>query len=410
MSRPLIAALIVSLTLPWVAVVFVLLRFTPAPPPSVESTAITPSPSVTDALKPEFVATGRWGQLEMNRIIIEPPDDLITVNAQPVTHIDWHFPGYSDLALQDLWTRAKLSPDQANFLTNPDNWSRQSTGISIGVPKTIIMGLSHESRQIVYAALSRHDTNRGQWAPASFRAESAADWFADSELTEDTINIVQPLLYRRGDCLLFSDYSLILADLKTQRQRLQLTRALARSTSQLVKLRIMPDTNMENLVEYWSLGQKRREIEPLLKSLPRPPGGFTLDLIHLLPPVARRLLYTYASPPARDEATFRDCHWTSLNFANAEIDDRYRDIEEVVNAYQQDYRPVTDAPRLGDIYLFVTRGDVVLHSCVHIAGDLVFTKNGSWAAAPFILMRLPDVISLYPTDEEIEIQHLRRRE
>ncbi|WP_221031794.1 hypothetical protein [Actomonas aquatica] len=351
-----------------------------------------------------------WGELELTRIVIEPPDELISINAETRTSVTWHFVGYSEDQLIDLLNNAALPVNLQARLLDHQSWERRADRLLLRVPKDLILALPMESRRVLYAALSPFAENGGQWAPASFRANSAADWFAGSGLTDRTVSLVQPLLYRRGAALLFSDLDLILADIKTQRQRMLLLRTLARSTAQLAKLRIRPDTDLSAVIDYWSVGQARRAIAPLLKSLPRDEDGFAIDLVHLLPPAARRLVYTYDAPPPPGEESFRDCHWTALNFANNELDDRYRDIAAVRAAYATNYITVTDEPRLGDIYLFLTEGGTVLHASVHIAGDLVFTKNGAWAAAPWVLMRMSDLVDLYPSDEPLEIRHLRRRE
>ncbi len=399
----------VALGLPWCGlVVAILLLRAPAAVPG-DPTAASAAPAVTHDALPTQIVTGPWGQLELNRVVIEPPDELITVDAHRIEFVDWHFPGFAEAQVTALLSHEELNPEQREVLLDRQNWQLRSDRIVVRVPKPIVLGLSPEARRVIYAVLSPFRENNGQWAPASFRAESAHDWFANSGLTADTVAIVQPLLYRRGNSLLFSDLSLILADIKTQRQRLLLLRTLARSTTQFAKLRIHAQSDLNAIVDYWSGSQRNRDIAPLLRSIPRDGDGFTIDIVHLLPPVARRLVYTYDSPPPPGQEPFRDCHWTALNFANSEPDDRYRDLQFVRDAYQSNYLPVTDDPRLGDLFLFVTEKEIVLHASVHIAGDLVFTKNGSWAAAPWVLMRMPDLLALYPSDTPLDIRHLRKK-
>ncbi len=412
-----LVALIVGL--PWAVVLLAVFQLRSALPPreaapspaggnAVASPAATDLPAVV-AGDGQPVQIGPWGQLELTRVIIEPPDDLITIDARRVDSVLWHFPGYAEREVESVFAAAPLSDDQRARLNDRQTWQLLHDRITVRVPKALILELDPDSRRRIYAVLSPFRENSGQWAPASFRAESANDWFSGSGLTEHTVGLVQPLLYRRGESLLFSDLELIAADVKTQRQRLLLLRTLARSTTQFARLRINNDTDIAALAEYWSLGQRNRDITPLLKSIPRDGRGFSIDIVHLLPPVARRLLYTYDSPPPAGQEAFRDCHWTALNFANRDFDDRFRDLELVRDAYQSKYLPVTDEPRLGDVFLFVTEGEIVLHASVHIAGDLVFTKNGAWAAAPWILMRMPDLIALYPSDTPLDIRHLRKK-
>ena len=409
LSRRLIAIVVLSLVLPWVALLTVLRLMPPGAEPVRSDESAPPTPTINAEVPPAAINVGPWGQLELTTVIIEPPDDLITVEVVRSDRGKWHFVAYSRADVETLFKRASLSPEQQEELFGVSEWAEESDRVTVLVSKPFVLGLSSESRRVLYAALSPFRENSGQWSPASFRAESAADWFSNSGLTEHTLSLVQPLLYRRGNSLLFSDLALVLADIKSQRQRLLLLRTLARSTTQLARLRLNAQTDVPAVAAYWSLGQRSRDIEPLIKSIVQGEDDFGLDIIHLLPGVARRLLYTYDSPPSPGEEAFRDCHWTALNFANREIDDRYPHLDEVRSAYQNNFVPVTDAPQLGDIYLFVTEGDIVLHACVHIAGDLVFTKNGSWAAAPWVLMRMPDLLALYPSEEPMDVRHLRPR-
>ena len=53
-------------------------------------------------------------------------------------------------------------------------------------------------------------------------------------------------------------------------------------------------------------------------------------------------------------------------------------------------------------------GDVI-HSCVYIADNIVFTKNGSASSSPWILMDLEDVIAFYSSEKPLDIQRYRRK-
>jgi hypothetical protein len=50
----------------------------------------------------------------------------------------------------------------------------------------------------------------------------------------------------------------------------------------------------------------------------------------------------------------------------------------------------------GDVIFFMdgTSGNAI-HSCVYLADDLVFTKNGRSPTQPWVVMKLDDVVSYY---------------
>nr|QMS48049.1 hypothetical protein WG33_0248 [uncultured bacterium] len=70
---------------------------------------------------------------------------------------------------------------------------------------------------------------------------------------------------------------------------------------------------------------------------------------------------------------------------------------------------MTGAPTFGDVLMLVKPGGDIIHSCVFIADNIVFTKNGANPSAPWILMTLDDVVAFYPSDEPLDIQRYRAR-
>jgi hypothetical protein len=177
----------------------------------------------------------------------------------------------------------------------------------------------------------------------------------------------------------------------------------------LVKLRINAGSDIDALDDYWSRGQRAKDIKPLLQSLVRDGSSSSIDIIHLLPRVPRSLLYTYPSPTEPGSRTYLDCHWTVLNFFNSRPDDRYKDLEAVTVAFLNNYYPVSGKPTFGDIIMFAKPDGSIIHSCVFIADDIVYTKNGASPNAPWILMSLGDVIAFYPSNEDLDLQYYRAK-
>jgi hypothetical protein len=62
--------------------------------------------------------------------------------------------------------------------------------------------------------------------------------------------------------------------------------------------------------------------------------------------------------------------------------------------------------RFGDVLCFLEDGEG-LHTCVFIADDIVFTKNGESLMAPWVLMQLKDVESIYRRSSATRIQGYR---
>jgi len=133
-------------------------------------------------------------------------------------------------------------------------------------------------------------------------------------------------------------------------------------------------------------------------------------VVHLIPPFARRRLYTYPTPSTDPKAAGRDCHWTSLNFFSVDPNDDFTVTEAAVRAFERDYYTIQSEFRLGDIILF-TEGPTnkCFHSAVYIADDILFTKNGPRASNPWMLMRLEHMRDYYLGRSPVKLRYLRHR-
>lgn len=171
-------------------------------------------------------------------------------------------------------------------------------------------------------------------------------------------------------------------------------------------------TDVDALAAYWDTGGRSKDLHVLLASLARVPGGVSLDLAHLLPPLPRKLIYTYPRPANDPLSVRRDCHWTSLNFLNDPPDDRFVEPDEVKKAVETEYHPVGTAPRFGDIVFIRTARGELIHSSVYLAADIVFTKNGAFANQPWIPMKIDDMVDafngLYLRDAPLKLVIYRR--
>ena len=399
------------LVVPWLVVVWLALNPPTAknnsPPELLPIAATKPSDS-SDQNSDLTISTGPWGQLEANRVLIEPPSSLLNLASLPAIDTYWYFDTTEVKIVRQLFESAALDSRQREALLNQSAWRLKSDGIEVPITKPLVLSLVPEAREQIYSSLARHRKNNSQLITFGFRGDFE-EWFDHSEVSESTLAIVRPLIYSRGNALQFSDLSLIINDIPTMRERLALVRALARTRTQMARIRIFPNSDHLSIAKYWSTGRDPSRIESLLNSVPRLEEGYALDIIHLLPNFARRLLYTYPLLDSPGQVSVRDCHWTSLNFTKPEIDNSLADMTEVQRQYQQGYYHTTETPQFGDILLFVEPNGTVLHSCVQIADTLVFTKNGTSLANPWILMQLPDVLALYPSEAGVDIQVLRAR-
>lgn len=355
-------------------------------------------------------ANGPWGELEYVPIQIEPPDDFVSADNYTPRPIHWTFRNFTYEQLSDLWSRAGLSDRQINALAGATQAQTAIKGFRLTPSKELVAELTPEQRRTIYTVLAGFPENESQANPFRFRADRAEEWFANSDLRPEILRDVRRYVYPRGTALLFSDLDLILPLIPSARERNNLLKTLARKSTMLMKLVVNPGQDIDPLVRYWSKGGRAKDIEPLLRSLTLRPQKEKIDIVHLLPPFARRRLYTYPVPSEDLAVTKQDCYWTCMNFFKREPDDRFTDGAYVSRVLRSEYDLVPVRPTYGDLVILTKQNGQAVHGAVYIADNILFTKNGSHHSIPWLLMKLEDVVAFYPSDEPLQVHIYRLRQ
>jgi hypothetical protein len=168
------------------------------------------------------------------------------------------------------------------------------------------------------------------------------------------------------------------------------------------------------MLEYWAAGGRAKDLRPLLESLARVPEGCKIDIAHLLPPFARQRIYTYPQPADDTGTAKEDCHWTSVNFFNNRPTPVFFNPEETARFMKANYSEIgsgTKSAQFGDVICLVTSQDIVVHSAVYIADDILFSKNGAGLNQPWIYVKLEDMLPHYMiSNETLKVVTYRRKQ
>jgi hypothetical protein len=290
-------------------------------------------------------------------------------------------------------------------------WEISSHGVAVNPPLQLVADLSPASRGRLYEALSGNPLNDTQHSPEVLYPEDLEEGLESSGLSDQTLGMFRNLLYPRGSGMLFSDPQVILSTLQNGQDRQRFQALMHRRMTFLVQLVIDESSDIDAMVAYWDFPGRPKGLRTLLESLARVPGGGELDIAHLLPPFARKHLYTFPDPSSDPSALRRDCVWTSLNFFNDQPDDRLEDSEYKSKVIEEQYARV-DSPRFGDIALLLNpKTELSVHAAVYLADNLVFTKNGFSAMQPWMLTKLSDVVTFYSvtSPDPLKLQYFRRK-
>lgn len=352
---------------------------------------------------------GPWGDIECTKLIIEPPEEVISSFSQAGEKEQWIFKRYSRNQLTTLVEQAQLSSEQKASLLSSAAELKSGGGFLIRPTYEFIWNLSAEQRSTLYSALSAFPENPLQYEPAIIGNESPENWFVQSGLSDRTISLVKHLLYHQKDSLVFSDLNFVLPVLESEKERRTLIRTLLRKETLLVRLCIRPDTDISKILDYWGKEGRSRNIRPIVTALSKIPDGKKLIISTLLPSFARLRLYTY---PPNDVDPFKakqDCLWTALNFFNDTPDEKIvakiRNQEDIT----LDFDPVKKDPILGDLVVIYGKDGKFLHAANFIADDVVFTKMGISRHSPWIFMPLKDMLSHYHNNSPLTVRAYRQK-
>jgi len=373
--------------------------------------ANVPAAEEKPAYRSPEIAQGPWGQLEIVPITITPPLELVPEYAPFTSHkVQWHFSGTSSSRLATLLTEIGLPESLRTTLLSLAKLNPAVNGFTIQPNRELVLGLSPENRSKLYVAINTFMENADQVKAFRFRGDSPEEWFKHSTISAETKKLVLPLIYRYGSFLFFADLRSIEESLPSPEERLALLKTLSREATYLVRIRVTRQSDIEAMVNYWGRNGRAKEVRPLLEALASVEGGESGSIRALLPPFARQRLLTYPDPAEKGPAVNHDCHWSSLNFFSDEPDERFCDEAEIARTLDREYYRVYGNYQLGDLVLFFCDDSRFMHSAVFIADDILFTKNGNLSSRPWMLMKLEDMKTFYPTLKPVEVRFYRRKD
>jgi len=370
----------------------------------------------SDALLPDRVALGnpgRWGSLEYTQIAIELPDEFVARPGRDEQPLRWFFKGMNKEQVDALFASAGLTGALLDRLrASPREVSLE--GCWVTPDREAVVQLPPAAREKIYSVLLRSMDNFNRMDPTALRPEWLEERLQESDLSASAVSLFRSLLYQQSGSplLVFADMETALRQL-AEDQRRNFVKMVSRKITLLIKLRVTPESNIDELVHYWGLGGRTKDLQPLLASLKRVEGGCRIDVVHLLPRFVRQRMYTY---PVVDEAANnvkQDCFWTAFNVFNDVPDDRFADLTYAAKVLQQDYQTILNPTQLGDLIFLATESGDAVHAATYIADDIVFTKNGATFLQPWLLMRLEHMMNVYsvcaPADRPLQARYYRRK-
>ena len=208
--------------------------------------------------------------------------------------------------------------------------------------------------------------------------------------------------------ILFWDTAAALHFIPSEIDRIALLRSLNLQRTLLLNLNIDSHTNVTDLVEYWHLSTNRRQFIPMLESLAQLDGANSIDALYLLPAFVRDYAYTYpVSTLVGSAADTVDCFWTCANF-DRKANQPLIPSKEAAKYLTSNYVTYVGRPEFGDIIVLRDAQENAIHVAVHIADNIVFTKNGQHPLMPWVFMERDEMIRIYELADPTKTLWVRR--
>lgn len=354
---------------------------------------------------------GPWGRIQYQTIYLSAPDTILDEFPLPQPQSIWCFPNSTADIVQALLLKAGIEKDVCDRLLADHRSKRDEEG-NLALYPTLadVEALKPEVRTVLYRNLAKSQMNVFYHDPSYIPGGNLDEWLVGTNLPENAVQLIRKLAWKDGNTMMFSDFRALLSLANSDNEARRWLKVLTRTRAVIAFLKVDSTDNLPVLKRYWSANFNRNDSLPLLKAMSDLPGGGVIDLTHLLPPIPRRLAYAYTTPDLDRMGQVPNCHWTSLNFFNYTRQNIYLNLKLAASQVLEDYDTVTDQATFGDILFFLDKDGGAYHSCVYLADDLVFTKNGENNVMPWIITRLDDVKELYLHDHPgAAIQVYRRR-
>ncbi|MCB1227855.1 MAG: hypothetical protein KDK99_18705 [Verrucomicrobiales bacterium] len=354
---------------------------------------------------------GPWGNLEGAFVFIEAPQSIVDAYPIPDRQTRWAFPLDERPRLQQQLEDVGLDPRLVQSLLSSDRLRQGRNHLYLLPTVDEVVSIDRDTRSRLCALLAEFPTNPQQQNPLIITGRSVQTFFRTSPLRSELVDMIDRLSYSRGSALVFSDLSILVGMARTDAEVKLIAKSMTRARAAMLHLVVEPTTRIQDVLAYWTLGSgfRTKDVEPILQSIAATDGIDSLPIGHLLPPVPRKLLYTFASPDYAKYGSLPDCHWTTLNFFRTEPQAYYLDADIAINGILTEHERVEGEPSYGDVLFFrrVSTG-LSIHSCIYLAGGFVFTKNGLNMVSPWTIMPLNDVKDIYLTDDA-RMEILRRK-
>ncbi len=357
-----------------------------------------PTPIVASENKARRIS-GPYGTLEYYPVTLEPPESHLWA-ALYEERSYWNFGPREISVIQSLLSSLGILPETLALIDREGKWDISPRGLELTITDAIVESMRPEDRSALAHWLRLN--NPTFFAKSVINLEGG-DFgaFESASVAPETMALVKQVAFRRNNVLSIMDRAYILNKIADQNEKKRFIRAALATRGLFVNLILDETSDLNSIISYWSAQGRNKEIDSFIRGVAATSGVTRLDLVQILPSVPRRYLYGYTSLSDVGPFNTPDCFWAALQFFQRKASPRLIDSTACVQHLEGEFQEVSGPPEFGDIVCMFKKDDnSFLHAYVHIAGDIVFTKNGTSFARPFVLTEKSDMLSVYLDETE----------
>lgn len=374
-----------------------------------ESTGVLPlgaAGNQSSAWRKESV--GPWGKLEYFPVVLEPPASHLW-EALYDERSYWNFDKLEQAEARTLLETLGLSAETLALIDAEGIWKTGTQGLELEFGDQVVESLTAENR----AALAKwFRLNSNLFFTKTIINFEGGDFsfFENRLVAPETLALVKKLSFSRRNVLSLMDRAYILRQIEDDAEKERFLRATFATRGLIVRLVMDGSVDLESMIRYWSCDGQNTGFEPILRGVQNVEGVNKIDLVQILPPVPRRYLYGFTNLRDVSPNNTPDCFWTSVQFFRRQVSPRLLDPLRLMHHIEGDFQRIeTEDLRFGDLVcMFDETDNSFLHSYVHIAGDVVFSKNGASFARPYVLTLKSDMLSVYLDESRYRVEVYRR--
>jgi len=370
------------------------------------------APTAPPTLHPRPVTVlppGPWGSLEYYSIALTCPPASLAHLRTPSQQVEWCIHATNQTELEAELLSAGLDDGEITTVLKGATVLATPELMRVFPSEEAVLGMGFETRKKLYEHLGTIRENRFHRPPLYIATENLSSWFDGSGIPRPVIEDIAKLAYPtpRGIGFFFADLPFTLRRTDSLKEERLLLSGLTRRQGLVVRLRVTRETLTPEIANYWNAGYKNKAVMPILDAVVHANDGAAIDISHLLPATPRQYLNRFPEPSDAVDGRLPDWFWTCYNFFRFTPRDVYADSPERDTLLLEEFVPGIPPLQFGDVVM-LNSGTKIIHGCIHIADDIVFTKNGADFFSPWVLMRLEDVVASQDLTGDVTLSAYRK--